>query len=194
MSVKFSTNFEVKNVDPEQGTFVGLANKKWYRDFAGDVTVDGAFKASIEKHKAAGTMPKLLFQHDHSKVIGKITDMWEDDEGLWIKGEIFTDISLGHDVYVLLKRGAIEGLSIGYITRDENYDVGTNTNFLRELDIHEVSVVTFACNDQSSVTDIKSRNDETEQREKAKAEFQTKLNEASLYFAIKNASNFFTHK
>jgi HK97 family phage prohead protease len=160
-------NLQIKSFqasDEGQGIFEAYANVKWFKDHAKDVTVDNAFMNSIAKCKASGRMPKMLFNHDHDKVIGVWLEMSEDEHGLKVKGQLAMNTSKGREVYELLKLGALDSLSIGYITIKENYDAATNTNFLVEVDIREISVVTFACNEASLVSSVKSEDIEDEEK------------------------------
>ncbi|HHG3075753.1 TPA: phage major capsid protein [Vibrio parahaemolyticus] len=142
-------------VEEAQGIFEAYANVKWLKDKAQDVTIDGAFSKSIDECKAKGRMPKMLLQHDYKQVIGVWVDMEEDDKGLKVKGQLCLDTQLGKDTYALLKMGALDALSIGYVVKKETYDPKTNTNFLEEIDLREISVVTFPCNEESLVDSVK---------------------------------------
>ena len=158
-------NLQIKSFqanDEEQGIFEAYANVKWFKDHAKDVTVDNAFMNSIAKAKATGRMPKMLFNHDHDQVIGVWLEMTEDEHGLKVKGQLAMNTAKGREVFELLKLGALDALSIGYLTIAENYDPSTNTNFLVEVDIREISVVTFPCNEASLVSSVKSEEIEPE--------------------------------
>ena len=167
--MKHNLNFQIKSFNhtegDEKGTFIGLANKRWFRDHVGDVTTSNAFTATIAKHKTDGTMPKLLLQHEVADVIGVFLDMWEDDAGLWVRGKLCLETVKGAETYALMKMGALIDLSIGYVVKKEQYDAATNTNFLEEIYIREVSIVTFPANSQSNITEVKSEiknNEKTE--------------------------------
>ncbi|MGL4843935.1 MAG: HK97 family phage prohead protease [Aeromonas veronii] len=151
--------FKIKNfeaTDEDQGIFTAYANVKWFRDYVGDVTIDNAFTNSIRKATETGRMPKMLFNHDSDKVIGVWLSMEEDEHGLKVVGQLAMKTQRGREIFELLKIGALDALSIGYRTVKEQYDPATNTNFLIEVDIREVSVVVFPCNDQSLVSSVKS--------------------------------------
>lgn len=72
----------------EDGTIEGYGSVFGVQDSYGDVVAHGAFKASLAAHKAGGTMPAMLWQHDSAVPIGVWTDMSEDDKGLKIKGRL----------------------------------------------------------------------------------------------------------
>lgn len=160
-----NVDFKIKSFDGEEekGVFVGLANKRWFKDHAKDVTTDSAFTKSIALHKTNNTLPKLLLQHDYKQVVGVFLDMWEDESGLWVKGQLCLDTELGRETYALMKMGALGDLSIGYRVIKEKHDPSSNTNFLEEVHVREVSLVTFPCNEESKIVEVKS--DETDETE-----------------------------
>lgn len=166
--MKDNFSFQIKSfteVEGEQGIFEAYANVKWIKDKASDVTIDGAFTKSIAKAKASGRMPKMLLQHDFKQVVGVWLEMEEDDKGLRVKGQLALNTQIGRETYEFLKMGALDALSIGYITMKEKYDRTTGTNYLEEVDIKEISIVTFPCNEDSLVDDVKSDNAESAQPE-----------------------------
>ena len=55
----FTGSLEIKSLD-EGGFFEGYASVFGVQDSDGDVIVKGAFKESLEAHKASGRMPKML--------------------------------------------------------------------------------------------------------------------------------------
>lgn len=119
----------------------------------------GAFVDSLKAHKAAGTMPAMLWQHDGAKPIGIWTEMVEDSKGLRIKGQLALETSLGKEAHALLKMGALNGLSIGFISKQWAYDRDTDVRTLTEVDLWEVSLVTFPANGKARVTNVKAADD-----------------------------------
>ena len=61
---------------------------------------------------------------------------------LRVKGRILTELAQGREAAALLAAGAIDGLSIGYRTLRAERD-GKGQRLLAELDLWEVSLVTF---------------------------------------------------
>lgn len=150
--------FEVK-ANSEDGTFTAHGNVFGVIDSANDITYKGTFSRTIAEHKANGSMPKLLAQHGHTTMpIGIITDMKEDDTGLWFSGKFALDTQAGAEAYSLVKMRAIDEFSIGYIVRSSEPRVEQNKNVraLLDVDVGEISLVTFACNPESKIIDIKS--------------------------------------
>jgi HK97 family phage prohead protease len=125
------------------GRIRGYASRFGEPDQAGDVVAPGAFAASLARLKAAGRSVKFLWQHDPARPIGVWHEVIENRNGLFVSGEVLTDLNLGKEASILMKAGAIDGLSIGYrVIRAEN-NTETGGRILREVDLWEVSLVTF---------------------------------------------------
>lgn len=140
----------------EDGTVEGYGSVFDVEDSYSDVITAGAFKASLAAHKAAGTMPAMLWQHDPEDPIGVWTDMVEDGKGLRVKGQLALETQLGRETHALLKMGAITGLSIGFISKAWSYDQENGIRTLTEVDLWEVSLVTFPANAKARVTAVKA--------------------------------------
>jgi HK97 family phage prohead protease len=127
----------------EIGRIRGYASRFGEPDQSGDVVARGAFAKSLSRLKEAGRTVKFLWQHDPTRPIGTWSDVRENQNGLWVAGEVLTDIQVGQEAALLMKAGAIDGLSIGYrvVRSQPNKDTGGRT--LLEIDLWEVSLVTF---------------------------------------------------
>lgn len=140
----------------DDGTVEGYGSVFGVRDNYDDVIAKGAFVQSVKDHKAAGTMPAMLWQHDADKPIGIWTEMIEDEKGLRIKGRLAMETVKGKEAHALLKMGAINGLSIGFMSKEWAYDRETEVRTLTAIDLWEVSLVTFPANEKARVTNVKS--------------------------------------
>lgn len=164
---KKSLTIKLKANAPD-GSFTAYANTFGNVDKAGDITQKGAFLKSIAAHEKAGTMPMLLGQHEHNKnPIGVITKMYEDDVGLVIEGK-FAIESSGAEAYDLVKMDAIKTFSIGYNTILEKSS--PDGNLLFELDLQEVSLVTFPADTEAKLISVKSEADEEKSDEEVAKE------------------------
>jgi HK97 family phage prohead protease len=155
----------------DDGTFAGYGSVFNVEDGGGDIVMPGAFADSLAEHRRAGTMPKLLWQHDPWEPIGIWTAMREDNHGLYCEGQLLLEIELGRKAHVLLKKRAIDGLSIGYECKvwemeqegGESYPSGPYPCYspglrrLKEIDLWEVSVVTFPMNTDARIDRVKRR-------------------------------------
>lgn len=140
----------------DDGTVEGYGSVFGVRDNYDDVISKGAFVQSLKEHKAAGTMPAMLWQHDADKPIGVWTEMVEDEKGLRIKGQLAMETVKGKEAHALLKMGALNGLSIGFMSKEWAYDRDSEVRTLTAIDLWEVSLVTFPANEKARVTNVKS--------------------------------------
>jgi len=138
------------------GTIDGYGSVFDVRDAYDDVIAPGAFVASLKAHKEAGTMPAMLWQHESDEPIGIWTEMSEDANGLRVKGMLALETVRGKEAHVLLKMGALNGLSIGFMSKQWAYDTETDIRTLTEIDLWEVSLVTFPANEKARITNVKS--------------------------------------
>lgn len=120
----------------------GYASLFGKRDQGGDVVQPGAYSGSLARLVSAGRRVKMLWQHDPAQPIGVWDEVREDARGLWVKGRILPEVARGREAVALLGAGAIDGLSIGYRTLRAERD-GKGQRLLNELDLWEVSLVTF---------------------------------------------------
>lgn len=150
-----NTAFDVKQVN-DSGEFSGYASIFGNVDLGGDIVEPGAFAATLEKFRETGKMPKMLWQHEPSKVAGVWLDMHEDAKGLFARGKLLTEIQIGKEALVMLKNGALDGLSIGYQTVESEFDSpDSRIRRLTKLNLFEVSLVTFPMNPEANVTAVK---------------------------------------
>ena len=129
----------------------GYASLFGKRDQGNDVVMAGAYGASLKRLMVAGRRVKMLWQHDPTQPIGVWDEVREDATGLWVKGRILGDVEKGREAVALLGAGAIDGLSIGYRTVTSERD-GKGQRLLTELELWEVSLVTFPMLPEARVT------------------------------------------
>jgi uncharacterized protein len=146
---------EWKEVADQPGTFEGYLSVFGNVDHGGDMVEKGAFKRTISHRKQAGKKFVLLWQHDTKQPIGVFTAE-EDNIGLKIRAELTLGVQQANEAHLLLKSGALDGLSIGYGTVKSAYDPKTGVRTLKELALWEGSLVTFGMNDQALVTGVKA--------------------------------------
>ena len=80
-------------------------------DSWGDIILAGACDAFLVSEDAKRM--KLCYQHDRTAVIGVITSKMADDHGLLVEADILPT-TLGKDVIMLIKSGALNEFSIGF--------------------------------------------------------------------------------
>ena len=158
-----SLKLEVKSVSDE-GLIEGYLSKYGNIDSYGDIVQAGAFTNTLANHKAAGTMPKLLWQHEPDKPIGVWYEYEDRTDGLFMRGKLNLETQRGREAFSDLKFGSLDGLSIGFYTKRYSIDTMTGYRYLTEVELIEGSVVTFQANQPSTVTSVKSgsRNSEAD--------------------------------
>ena len=145
-------NFAIDlKADADARTVEGLGSVFHNTDQGGDIVMPGAFTKSLLKRN-----PAMLWQHKQDQPIGVWEDVRETPEGLYVKGRILST-ALGNDAYELAKHGALKGMSIGYATRDSETDRKSGVRKLKELDLFEVSLVTFPMNELATISRVKNK-------------------------------------
>ena len=153
MTQTLTTNFEVKALD-DSGLFEGYASVFDRIDEGRDVVIPGAFKRSIEERGTGGI--KLLWQHDPSELIGKIEEIYEDQRGLYVKGRLLLNLQRAREALSLMRDRALDGLSIGFRTLKSRMDEVKKVRLLKEVDLWEVSLVTFPMQPEARISSFKN--------------------------------------
>ncbi len=147
---------EYKEMETEDdGSFEGYASVFNNKDLGNDVIRQGAFTKSISGRKASSI--KLLYQHKTDEPIGVIDSLEEDKRGLKISGRLAMGTQKGREVFELMKMGALDSMSIGYRLQPDGYkyDDKNKRRVIKEVDLMEVSMVTFPMNPKAKVTKVK---------------------------------------
>lgn len=161
-------SFDVK---ADNGSITGYAST-WTRepDSYGDIVAKGAFAESIESIKESGKVLPLLFNHkgdDLKAYIGTVKELREDDHGLFFDAD-FDDTDEGQRARQLAMDGRLAKFSFAYDVLDQaevELEDGRSANELRKLNIHEVSLVLYPANPDTSVVSVKAgrRNRKTDE-------------------------------
>ena len=141
---------ELKDFDPEIGTFSAYCSTFGNRDRVNDVVMKGAFLRTIPPFLNDGV---ILLSHMTEEPIGKPIEAHEDDIGLFIKGRII-DTGLGQDVLKLMRNKVMKFMSIGYTVTKEHWQGGIR--YIDEANLYEASIVAFPANPLAIVKDVKS--------------------------------------
>ncbi len=150
-------DFDCK-AEEELGEFTGYGSIFGNKDLGNDVVEAGAFSKSLRKRKAKQV--KMLWQHKMDEPIGVFDKIAEDGEGLAVKGRLALGTQRGKEAYELMKMGALDGLSIGYKADPDkqDYDKRNRRRKLKEIDLMEISLVTFPMNPKARVSAVKGEN------------------------------------
>lgn len=179
--------FEVKATAEENNifTFEGYASTFNNIDHGDDVVIRGAFANSL----AQNSQVKILWQHQMSEPIGVSVQLYEDDKGLFIKGNLPKDDTLvSGRIIPQMKIGSIKEMSIGFFTK--NFDMSKNgIRLLKEIELFEVSLVTKAMNSQALVSGFKSFDTERDIEQTLKSQGFSSTEAKTVISKIKEFSN-----
>ncbi len=142
-------------VTPGTGVFEGYASLFGKRDQMGDIVMPGAFAGAIARKSAEGI--RMLFNHDAAEPVGTWIELKETERGLFVRGRLNRKVQRGAELYALLEGGGLDGLSIGFKTVSARRDNASKARRLLEIDLWEISLVTFPMLDGARVTQVKSR-------------------------------------
>jgi HK97 family phage prohead protease len=140
-----------------RGEFEGYASLFGVPDGGGDIVAPGAFAASLRR-RGPGEV-RMLYQHFAHAPIGVWDEIREDARGLYVRGHLVDAVEQARDVGALLAAGALNGLSIGFRTvRAKRGPM--KARVLQEIELWEISVVTFPLLAGSQVTAIGTKKSE----------------------------------
>jgi len=135
------------------GTIEGYASLFGAVDQARDMVMPGAFRETL-KTRGLRKIP-MLFQHDPAEPVGVWLELAEDFRGLRARGRLIPDVTRARELLALLRSGAIDGLSIGYRTVRGQIEPRTRVRRLYQVDLWEISIVTFPLLDGARVGTVK---------------------------------------
>lgn len=137
----------------------------------------GAFLDSLKEDEQ-----KYLWAHDSSQVLGRVKNdtlrLKEDDTGLHFELDL-PNTTLGNDAYESIKRGDVDGVSVGFTNPDdhiEEFDDDIPLRTIKKAKLIEISATAFPAYPDSQVSargyDRMKEHDnemrEYEERQKAK--------------------------
>ncbi len=151
---RLTVAFEVKQFTEEDELFrfEGFASTFGNLDFDDDVILPGAFRESLKKRT-----PVLLWQHNTGEPIGMPEEIFEDSDGLILKGVLpkADDLVRGR-IIPQMKIGSIKSMSIGFSIPVEGSFTENGIRFIKAIELFEVSLVTFPANPMALVSGFKT--------------------------------------
>ena len=154
---QIEAKFTALDLKPVAGTgeFEGYACLFNREDLGHDVVLPGAFMQSLTARGPDGI--RMLFQHDPSEPIGVWDELREDARGLYAKGHLLSGVARSREVLALMRAGAVDGLSIGFRATRALRDAKTGIRRIAQIDLWEISVVTFPMQPSARISAVKSR-------------------------------------
>jgi HK97 family phage prohead protease/HK97 family phage major capsid protein len=134
------------------------------RDRHGDVIPMNAWSGGLYNYLKN---PIILAYHNHQMPIGKMVEHKVTDQGLWVRAQIPAEVG---DVYKLVKKGILSAFSVGFRVKDADYDSVTESFLIKELELHEISVVSVPAN-QNTLFSLAKAFDTAEEFELFKQQF-----------------------
>jgi uncharacterized protein len=145
---------DIKSTD-DDGRFEGWASPYGGApDSYGDIVEKTAYDDTLAKHRANNTMPVMLWAHDQAEPIGVWENFESKGDGLYGTGRLIKGVRRADEAHLLMKNGAVRGLSIGYRVVDSVPD-GKMTR-LKKIDLHEVSIVAIPAADRARIVHVKN--------------------------------------
>jgi HK97 family phage prohead protease len=115
--------------------------------YAHEIIVRGAFERTLRDKPDV----VALWNHDTSMPIARTTAgslrLLEDEHGLMVEMEPI-DTQAGRDARVAVRSGVVSAMSFGFIVRSDRFEErdGKVHRMIEDLELHEVSAVTFPAN------------------------------------------------
>lgn len=132
-----------------EGRFAGYASVFGRIDEGGDIVLPGAFRDSLRRRGREAI--RMLFHHDPREPVGVWETIAEDGYGLWVEGRLTGGVPRADALRRLIETRAIDGLSIGFRTVKATREARSGHRRLSEIDLWEVSIVTFPMLDAARI-------------------------------------------
>lgn len=135
-------------------TIEGYANTV-DKDRAGDVILATAWQTrnALTNYKKN---PIILFGHDHRRPVGSCIEVRPDEKGLFVAATIVRDTD--PQVFSMVEHGILKTFSVGFRCLDADWEDHSDTFVIKDLELHEISVVAVPCNQESTFQVAKSMN------------------------------------
>lgn len=145
---------QISDIDENLGIVKGYGSVFGNKDSDNDVIEKGAYRRTIKNN---GSRVKYLYQHDITKPIGKMKELYEDEKGLVFVAEV-PKTTFGNEVLELMKYGVIDENSVGIMPVKKDYDED-GVRVIKEAKLYEISAVTIAANDEAKILEVKGEYD-----------------------------------
>jgi HK97 family phage prohead protease len=166
-------------IDEDKGVVEHLISIFGIEDLGGDVVHPGAFTKTI---KERGARIRVLDSHQRGSILNVLGTALSLKEiprdklpaevqekyskatgGLWARTQFLLDTPEGKGAFLRIKAGAVDEFSFGYDTLDEDFsddEKGHEVRNLRTLRLWEYSPVIFGMNPGTTVTGVKSEDED----------------------------------
>jgi HK97 family phage prohead protease/HK97 family phage major capsid protein len=160
-------DFSVKGIsDNKSLKIAGYANTS-DKDRTGDIVLPEAWTKGVDNFRRN---PILLYQHDHSKPIGRVNNIRVDKKGIFVEANVSDAAEAQHGVKTLIKDGVLKSFSVGFKVKDATYDKVSDIFYIKDLELLEISVVSVPAN-QNSLFSVRKSFESDEEYSKFKSAF-----------------------
>lgn len=135
----------VKGASEKTFKIAGYANTS-DKDRTGDIVLPEAWTKGIDNFRRN---PILLYQHDHGKPIGRVNAVTVDKKGIFVEANVSEAAERQHGIKTLISDGVLKSFSVGFRVKDADYDKRTDTFFIKDVELLEISVVSVPANQNS---------------------------------------------
>lgn len=113
----------------------------------------GSFKKTLSER---GSKIKLLWNHDFEAMpIGVVTEIREDEKGVWFEAQLSLATERGKEAYQLMLDGAIDTMSFGFRGIKSAFNTAGVKEYT-EVALSEISPVNFEANETATIDSVRS--------------------------------------
>lgn len=163
-TVRSFDNFEIKGVSKDESgngvKIAGYANTVT-KDRMNDIIVPSAWQKGVANYR---NNPILLWQHNSSWPIGRVTDIQIDNKGLYVEAFVSEAAEKQFNILTLIKDGILKAFSVGFRVKDKKH-LDAETTTITDVELLEISIVSVPANQDSLFSLKKSFESEDEYKE-----------------------------
>jgi len=163
MQYKSLSDGAIKDVDSVKGVVTGYLSRFGNVDAHNDIMASGCYSKSIQENGPQSAKPRIHYLWNHSdKVVGKFTELREDNFGLYFEAQIIKALKAGEDALIYYAEGIVNEHSVGF--KPEKYafnsDDDDKPSYMRqktftEVKLYEGSAVLWGANEDTPMTSLK---------------------------------------
>ena len=144
----------IDDIDQKLGVVKGYGSIFGNLDSDKDIIEKGAYARTLKNN---GDRVKYLYQHDITKPIGKMRELYEDEKGLAFVAEV-PKTTFGKEILALMEYKVIDENSVGIMPIEKEINDEGN-RVITEVKLFEVSAVTLAANDEAKILEVKGESE-----------------------------------
>lgn len=156
-ALRFSPAFRWEcKADSASGHISGLASVFGEADAHGHIIKNGAFRETLDQHRANKTSPAMLWAHDDAQPVGRWTSLRENSEGLSVSGQLNLKTAAGREAFEHVSAGDVTGLSIGFLVANGGSERQRGTRIITRVELFEISLVTVPAARRAQIREVHS--------------------------------------